>query len=132
MVIILRNIVSEMCDLGKLWKFQLTLSMYQLFFALNLKCGVDSSALALEWVVSHSKLVELFKMVEFYIISKHWDSIICQVGLSRVRVADDLNALHLLLWEVIWHQGPFLAKDSKLAASILESSYSISHLSSNV
>ncbi|KAB5544294.1 hypothetical protein DKX38_012406 [Salix brachista] len=117
-----------MCDLGKLWKFQLTLSMYQLFFALNLKCGVDSSALALEWVVSHSKLVELFKMVEFYIISIHWDSIICQVGLSRVRVADDLNALHLLLWEVIWHQGPFLAKDSKLA-SILESSYIISHLS---
>ena len=131
MVIILRNIVSEMCDLGKLWKFHLTLSMYQLFLALNLKCGVDSSALALEWVVSHSKLVELFKMVEFYIISIHWDCIICQVGLSRVRVADDLNALHLLLWEVIWHQGAFLAKDSKLA-SILESSYSISHLSSNV
>lgn len=64
-----------------------------------MKCGVDSSALAFEWVVSYSKLVELLKMVEFFIISARWDNIICQVGLSFVRAADDLNTLHLLLRE---------------------------------
>ena len=38
-------------------------------------------------------------MVEFFIISARWDNIICQVGLSLVRAADDLNTLLLLLRE---------------------------------